>query len=68
METVTVSSKYQVVIPREIRERLGIRPGQQVQVLELEGRIELVPVREPHDLRGFLADLENTFDRDPDRL
>jgi AbrB family looped-hinge helix DNA binding protein len=68
METVTVSSKYQVVIPRAVRERLGIRPGQKMQIIPYDGRIEVVPVLPAHELRGFLDDLENTFSREIDRL
>lgn len=68
METVTVSSKYQLVIPRAVRERLGIRPGQRVQVIAYGDRIEVVPVRPAQEIRGFLADLENTFEREGDRL
>lgn len=68
VETVTVSSKYQVVIPRAIRERLGIRPGQRVQVIPYGDRIEVVPVRAARELRGVLAGLENTFEREGDRL
>ena len=68
METVTVSPKYQVVIPRSVRERLGIRPGQQVQVIPYEDRIEFIPVRPARELRGFLRDVENTFEREEDRL
>jgi len=68
VETVTVSPKYQVVIPRSVRERLGIRPGQQVQVIPYEDRIEFIPVRPARELRGFLRDVENTFEREEDRL
>lgn len=68
METVTVSPKFQVVIPRSVRERLGIRPGQRVQLIPYEDRIEVIPVRPARELRGFLSDLENTFEREPDRL
>ncbi len=67
METVTVSRRYQVVIPRSVRERLGIRPGQHVQVIAYEDRIEFIPVRPARELRGFLRDVENTFERDEDR-
>ena len=68
METVTVSSKYQVVIPRSVREVLGIQPGQQVQVIPYADRIEIVPVRPTRELRGVLSGLENTFERETDRL
>lgn len=68
METVTVSSKYQVVIPRSVREKLRIRPGQKVQVIPYAGRIEVIPVRPARELHGFLGDLDNTFEREDDRL
>jgi AbrB family looped-hinge helix DNA binding protein len=68
VETVTVSSKYQVVIPRSVRERLGIKPGQQVQVIAYGDRIEVVPVRPARELRGVLVGLKNTFERESDRL
>lgn len=68
METVTVSPKFQVVIPRSVRERLGIRAGQRVQMIPYEDRIEVVPVRPAREMRGFLAELENTFEREADRL
>ena len=45
MKLVTVSSKFQVVIPREVREAMGIRPGARMQVLQYENRIELIPCR-----------------------
>lgn len=45
MKTVTVSPKYQVVIPRELRDSLQIKPGEKVQVLQYENRMELIPVR-----------------------
>ncbi len=51
---VTVSPKYQVVIPREIRESLDLKPGQKVQALQYRDRIELVPFRPVKTLRGFL--------------
>lgn len=68
MTVVTVSSKYQVVIPKDVRERLGIEPGQKVDAFAFGNRIELIPVRPPAELRGFLKDIENDFSREPDRL
>lgn len=68
METVTVSSKYQVVIPRSVRERLDIKPGQQVHVIPYMDRIEVVPLRPARELRGVLSGLKNTFERESDRL
>jgi AbrB family looped-hinge helix DNA binding protein len=67
VEKVTVSSKFQVVIPHSIRERLGIRPGQRVQMIAYEDRIELIPERPARELRGFLRGA-NTFEREHDRL
>ena len=67
MEKVTVSTKFQVVIPRSVREQLDIRPGQQVQMVAYGDRIEVIPVRPARELRGFLKG-PNTFEREPDRL
>lgn len=53
MKTVTVPPKFQVVIPREVRESLGIRPGQKVQMIRYEDRIELIPVRPVRETRVF---------------
>ena len=53
---VTVSPKFQVVIPRAIRESLGLRPGQKVQALQYEDRVELVPFRPVKSMRGFLRE------------
>ena len=68
MTTVTVSPKYQVVLPREVREAMGIRPGQKVLVLRYENRIELIPVRGAREMRGFLKGIDTKVERDKDRL
>jgi AbrB family looped-hinge helix DNA binding protein len=68
METVTVSPKFQVVIPRKVRESLDIRPGQKVQVIRYEDRIELVPVRPVRETRGFLEGIDTEVERDQDRV
>jgi AbrB family looped-hinge helix DNA binding protein len=68
METVTVSPKYQVVIPRRVRESLQIKPGQKVQVLLFENRIELIPVVPIQKMRGFLKGIDTTVEREPDRV
>ncbi len=68
METVTISPKFQVVIPRRIRESLGIRPGQKVQVIRYEDRIELIPVRPIQETRGFLKGIDTEVEREPDRM
>jgi len=67
MDLSTVSPKYQVVIPKRVRERMGLQPGQVLQVIALPGRIELVPKRPVTELRGFLQG-DNTFQREGDRL
>ena len=68
MTTVTVSPKYQVVIPQAAREALGIRPGQKIQVIAYEGRLEFVPVTRAKKLRGFLRGIDTSVPRDRDRV
>jgi AbrB family looped-hinge helix DNA binding protein len=68
METVTVSPKFQVVIPKEIRESLKLAPGQKIQALLYENRIELIPLRPIKKMRGFLKGIDTTIDRETDRL
>jgi AbrB family looped-hinge helix DNA binding protein len=67
MSTVTVSPKFQVVIPRQVREEFDIRPGEKVQVFVYEGRIELVPVRPLRRLRGFVRGIDTSVEREEDR-
>ena len=67
MEQVKVSPKFQVVIPKRVRESLGILPGQRLQVVPCGDRIELVPLRDIGEMRGFLAGMDTRFDREPDR-
>jgi AbrB family looped-hinge helix DNA binding protein len=68
METVTVSPKYQVVIPKNIRKALGIRVGQKIQVVVYQGRIELVPVTPVEKLRGFARGIDTSIQREADRV
>jgi len=68
MQTVTVSPKFQVVIPRNVRNSLQLRPGQKMQVIEYEGRIELIPDRDISELRGFLKGINTEFVREKDRI
>jgi len=67
METVTVSPKYQVVIPSAIRKSLGVKPGQKIRVILYDNRIELIPVRPAHEMRGFLKGIDTTIEREADR-
>ncbi len=68
MKAVTVSSKFQVVIPREVRESMDIQPGTRVQVLLYENRIELIPLKQPKLLRGFIRGIDTAVGRDEDRV
>ncbi len=68
MLAVTVSSKFRIVIPQRVREQLGIHPGERLQVLAFDNRIELLPVESPQELRGFLAGIDTTVVREPDRV
>ena len=68
MATVTVSPKFQVVIPREIRESLGLKPGAKVQVFRYEDRIEYIPVKKLTEMRGFLKGIDTTVPREKDRV
>ena len=68
MTAVTVSSKYQVVIPKEVRESLGIYPGQKIQVLTYQNRIELIPIKPMNKMRGFLKGINTKVIRDKDRV
>jgi AbrB family looped-hinge helix DNA binding protein len=66
MNTVTVSPKFQVVIPLAVREEMGIRPGERLAVISFADRIELVPLRPMREMKGFLKGLDPTFRRDED--
>ena len=68
MKTVTVSPKYQVVIPKELRDSLQIRPGEKVQVLQYENRLELIPMKSIKKMRGFLKGMDTTVKREKDRV
>lgn len=67
MTTLTVSSKYQIVIPSRMRESLGIRPGQKLHAIEYRGHIELVPLKSIRAARGSLKGIDTDVPRDPDR-
>jgi len=65
---VTVSPKYQIVIPKEIRESMGIVSGQKVQIMSYQGRIEVIPLKPMKKMRGFLKGIETTVHREEDRI
>lgn len=64
MDVVTISPKYQVVIPRRIREKMGLKPGEKIQVISYDDRIELIPIRPMKEMRGYLKGLDPSFKRE----
>jgi len=68
MEVVTVSSKYQVVIPLTVCQSLDIKPGYKVQVIVYQNRIELIPLQPIKKMRGFLKGIDTIIEREPDRV
>ena len=66
---VTVSPKYQVVIPQAVRDHHRIQPGTKMAVLDFGNIIRLVPIRAPEDYIGIAAGLNNTdVIDDPERF
>lgn len=68
MHAVILSPKFQVVIPLPVRRAMGLRAGQRMQVVEYDGRIELIPDRDIAELRGFLKGINTDFEREEDRV
>jgi AbrB family looped-hinge helix DNA binding protein len=68
MTEVTVSPKYQIVIPKEIRESMGIVSGQKVQIMSYQGRIEVIPLKPIKQMRGFLKGIDTSVARENDRI
>jgi len=68
VDVVTISPKFQVVIPRAVRERLGLEPGQKVQAIAYDDRVELIPVRPMKRMRGFLRGIDTSVRREHDRV
>jgi len=68
MTVVKVSPKFQVVIPQQIREALGLQPGQRVQALQYGDRVEFIPVKTLKSMRGFLRGIDTSVPRDRDRV
>ena len=64
MDIVTISPKFQVVIPQKVRERVRLKPGTKLQVISFDDRIELVPLRPMREMKGFLKGLDPSFERD----
>ncbi len=68
MQAVTVSPKFQVVIPLAVRKAMGLLPGVKLQVVHFENRIELIPVRSSKSLRGSLKGISTDVPRERDRV
>lgn len=68
MPIVTLSPKFQVVIPLQIRESLGLKAGQKVEALQYLDRVEFIPVRPARKMRGFLKGIDTTVPREKDRV
>jgi AbrB family looped-hinge helix DNA binding protein len=68
MRPVTISPRYQITIPHEVRQSIGIKPGSKVQVLLYENRIELIPMKNLRRMRSFLKGIDTTVERGRDRM
>lgn len=68
MSVVTISPEFQVVIPQRIREAMGLAPGQKVQAIQYEDRIEFIPLRSVKSMRGFVRGIDTRVPRDRDRV
>jgi AbrB family looped-hinge helix DNA binding protein len=68
MTTVTVSTKYQVVIPEDVRKSMGVRPGEKFQVVSYDGRVQLIPLRKMRDMKGLLRGMNTSLAREADRV
>jgi AbrB family looped-hinge helix DNA binding protein len=68
VSTVTISPKYQVAIPKEIRKRLKLTPGQKVRIIAYDDRIELIPVVPIKKMKGFLKGMDTEVPREDDRV
>ena len=66
--TVTISPKFQVVIPKDVRNSLKLRAGQKVEILRYDNRIELIPLRPLNRMRGFLKGIKTDLPREADRV
>lgn len=68
MDTVTISPKFQLVIPLAVREALKLTPGEKMRVLQFGNRVEPNRVRAPKELRGLLAGMDTAIERDAERV
>jgi AbrB family looped-hinge helix DNA binding protein len=68
MESLTISPKFQVVIPKSIRDSLNLMPGQKIQAVLYDNRVELIPILPMKRMRGFLKGIDTAIERDRDRV
>jgi AbrB family looped-hinge helix DNA binding protein len=68
LETVTLSSKFQIVIPQKIRDSVGFHPGEKLKIIGYDGRVELVPEQSMKNFRGIASNVSASFVRDEDRI
>jgi len=68
MSIVTLSPKYQIVIPKDIRNNLNLQPGEKIQVIQYGNRIEYIPLKSLKKMRGFLKGIDTNIERENDRL
>ena len=68
MNCATLSPKFQIVIPKRVREALRLEPGSRFHVVGHDGRVELIPVRKIKEMRGFLSGIDTNVARDQDRI
>jgi AbrB family looped-hinge helix DNA binding protein len=67
MNAVTVSPQFQIIIPQQVRDQVHLEAGQQMQVIAYNGRIELIPIQAPIQMRGFLKGIDTSVPREADR-
>lgn len=68
MEIVTVSPKFQVVIPLSIRRELDLKPGMKLHAFRHDDRVEFISVKSTKKMRGFLRGMDTSIEREDDRL
>lgn len=68
MEATKISPKFQIVIPKKLRDALKLTPGQRVQMIAYDNRIEIIPLRKISDMKGFLKGIDTGVEREPDRI
>jgi AbrB family looped-hinge helix DNA binding protein len=68
MNKAILSNNYQVIIPKEIWEKIGLKAGVSFEVITYANRIELVPIKPINELKGILKGIDTNIIRDEDRI